>query len=277
MIDLSKLPAPSLMQTDYPTLLQSMRDSIVLAYPEIESTIDLESEPIRKLIELFAYQQFMTISYVNDVAKQTMLAFANGSNLDQIGGTFAVERLTNESDERFRARIQESFEGYTTAGSYGAYRFHSMGASPEIKDVKVTSSQPGTVDIYVLGQNGLPSQAILDAVYSACNAEDVRPLCDTVVVHPCQIVGYSINAQINIPAGPDSSVIYQAALASINGYTQSALAIGNDINISAIHAALHVEGVKSVSLAQPLSDIIITDYQAPLCASINLSVSVSYG
>lgn len=277
MIDLSKLPAPSLMQTDYPTLLQSMRDSIVLAYPEIESTIDLESEPIRKLIELFAYQQFMTISYVNDVAKQTMLAFANGSNLDQIGATFAVARLLNEPDDRYRARIQESFEGYTTAGSYGAYRFHSMGASPEIKDVKVTSSQPGTVDIYVLGQNGLPSQAILDAVYSACNAEDVRPLCDTVVVHPCQIVNYAISAQLIIPLGPDASVIYQAALTSLNAYAQSALAIGNDINISAIHAALHVEGVKSVSLAQPLSDIIITDYQAPLCASINLSVSVSYG
>lgn len=277
MIDLSKLPAPSLMQTDYPTLLQSMRDSIVLAYPEIESTIDLESEPIRKLIELFAYQQLMTISYVNDVAKQTMLAFATGSNLDQIGGTFSVERLSGETDERFRARIQESFEGYTTAGSYGAYRFHAMGASSNIKDVKIASSQPGTVDIYVLANNGTATSELLNTVYNACNAEEVRPLCDTVVVHPCEIIAYSINAQINIPAGPDANVIYQAALANANAYTQSALAIGNDINISAIHAALHVEGVKSVNLAQPLSDIVLSDYQAPLCTSVNLSVSVNYG
>jgi phage-related baseplate assembly protein len=277
MIDLSKLPAPNLIETDYATLLQTMRDSIVLAYPDIASTIDLESEPIRKLIELFAYQQLMTINYVNDTAKQTMLAFASGSNLDQIGATFSVARLINEPDDRYRARIQESFEGYTTAGSYGAYRFHAIGASSDIKDVKVTTSQPGVVDIYVLANNGNATAEMLNAIYNACNAEDVRPLCDTVVVHPCQIVNYAINAQLIIPLGPDASVIYQAALTSLNAYAQSALAIGNDINISAIHAALHVEGVKSVSLSLPLSDIIVNDYQAPLCTSVTLSVSTNNG
>ncbi|EEV5914885.1 baseplate assembly protein [Escherichia coli] len=41
--------------------------------------------------------------------------------------------------------------------------------------------------------------------------------------------------------------------------------LGRDIRLSAIYAALHVEGVQRVELAAPLADIVLNNTQASFC------------
>jgi phage-related baseplate assembly protein len=46
-----------------------------------------------------------------------------------------------------------------------------------------------------------------------------------------------------------------------------------EVSESAIHAALHVEGVRKVEL-ENWTDIVATPYQAPYCTDIQLTVGV---
>jgi len=133
-------------------------------------TAVLESDPVVKLIELAAYREVILRGRVNDAARAVMLAYATGSDLDQIGANYQVERLlidpgdvkaipprqpAYEADEDYRRRIQLSFEGYTTAGSEQSYIFHGLSADPEVLDVSAISPGPGAVTVYVLVDQAL--------------------------------------------------------------------------------------------------------------------------
>ncbi len=97
-----------------------------------------ESDPVYKLLQLFAARELLLRQRANDKAQQTMLAFATGTNLDHLGALFGVTRLvldpgqpetgiapTHESDVDFRRRIQLAPEGFSVAGPEGAYIYHA--------------------------------------------------------------------------------------------------------------------------------------------------------
>ena len=90
-----------------------------------------------------------------------------------------------------------SLEGYTAAGSRGSYVYHALSASGDVKDVAVDSLTPGTVNVAVLTRTGTgggaDSEATRQTVVNALNAEEVRPLCDTVDVRLAQIIEYRID------------------------------------------------------------------------------------
>lgn len=65
-----------------------------------------------------------------------------------------------ENDDALRKRIQLAPESFSTAGSYGAYRFHTLSVSQSIIDVAVLGPDEGLaegcVEIHPLTLNGLP-------------------------------------------------------------------------------------------------------------------------
>lgn len=128
---------------------------------------------------------------------QTPGALANGLVPGQVGTPIdpplyytRVENITvtlsgadREKDDPYRLRIHEAREAYTCAGPYGAYRAHARRVHPDIADVAVWTPEPGVVDVRpVLTGGTLPDEDILEDVRAALNAEDVRPLTDTVIV-----------------------------------------------------------------------------------------------
>ena len=56
-----------------------------------------------------------------------------------------------------------------------------------------------------------------------------------------------------------------AAKQSLQTYINSQTRLGRDIRLSAIYAALHVEGVQRVELAAPLADVVLDKTQAASC------------
>jgi len=98
-IDLSQLPAPNVVeQLDYESLFAERKSTLISLYPPeqqeaISRTLSLESEPLVKLLQENAYREVILRQRVNEAARAVMVAYATGSDLDQLAANNGVQRL----------------------------------------------------------------------------------------------------------------------------------------------------------------------------------------
>ncbi|HEC3082626.1 baseplate assembly protein [Escherichia coli] len=297
-VDLSLLPVPDVVEElDYETILAERIATLISLYPEdqqeaVARTLALESEPVVKLLQENAYREVIWRQRVNEAARAVMLAYAIDSDLDNIGANFNVERLVvtpaddttipptpaeMELDADYRLRIQQAFEGLSVAGPVGAYEYHGRSADGRVADVSVSSPSPACVTITVLSRegDGTASPELLAIVDKALNAEDVRPVADRVTVQSAEIVPYQIDATLYVYPGPESEPIRQASEQKLQSYISAQHRLGRDIRLSAIYAALHVEGVQRVELVSPLADIVLSKSQASNCTEYQITIGGS--
>lgn len=296
LVDLKKLPAPKVVQElSYETLLTQRKEKFLSLQESDEmrqhwqARLQLESEPVVKLLEENAYLELLLRTNINESAKAVMLAYATGSDLDQLGALFGVTRLIiqaedlksnpptqakYEDDERFRTRIQMSLEGLTTAGSRASYEFHALSTSAKIKDVDVTSQTAGTVKVAILSTEGQGTADgdLIKAVKEQLNAEHIRPLTDTVLVESAVILTYEIQATITLYPSVLESVVMGNVNQAITSYVNKQHSLGIDITRSGIYAALHQEGVQNVKLTKPMDDLIVQPHQAAYCTQIQVNL-----
>ncbi|WP_157218711.1 baseplate J/gp47 family protein [Flavisphingomonas formosensis] len=157
-VDLSRLPAPTVVvQMGY----EDIRAQLVAKMVALTTAAGLapfdatvESDPVVKLIEDFAYRELLLRADFNDRARQLLLAYAQKSNLDHLGALFNVERLVvtpasdsavtvYEDDDSFRQRILLSVEALSVAGPEAAYVYHAKSARIDIADASATSPSRG--------------------------------------------------------------------------------------------------------------------------------------
>ncbi|MGP3272911.1 baseplate assembly protein [Serratia marcescens] len=293
-IDLSQLPAPNVVEPlDYETLFTERKATLISLYPAdqqeaVARTLALESEPIVKLLQENAYREILLRQRVNDAAKAVMLAHATGEDLDQLGANFNTPRLViapadesaipptpavMEADEDYRLRLQDAFEGMSTAGSAGSYRFHARSADGRVADVTAISTSPANVTVTVLSRDGdgSASAELLQVVSAALNDEDVRPVADRVIVQSAKIAPYVIEAVLYLYPGPEVAPILTAAKQRLHNYVLTMRRLGRSIRRSGIIAALTVEGVERVEVAKPASDIVLDKTQAGYCTGVNIT------
>lgn len=189
IVDLSQLAAPDVVEeVGYETLLAERKATFVSLYPEEEQeaiarTLTLESEPIVKLLQENAYREVIWRQRVNEAARAVMLAYATGSDLDQLGANANLARLVitpaddttfpptpavMESDTDFRLRIQQAPEGLSVAGSTGL--ISSMVAA-RMAGWRISLSS-------VLSLRTLPSPCCLGRI-TAWRLKSCWPLCAT--------------------------------------------------------------------------------------------------
>lgn len=294
-IDLSQLPPPVVVEPlDFETLFAQRKAAFIAMYPEDEQdeiarTLELESEPITMLLEENCYRELLLRQRVNEAARAVMLAYSTDSDLDNLAVNFNVERLTiqeeddsvtppveavMESDPDLRTRTQQAFEGLSVAGPTAAYEFWGRSADGRVADISAVSPTPACVTISVLSRegDGTASEDLLSVVAAALNDEEVRPVADRVTVQSAEIVPYQIDATLYIYPGPEAEPVRQASEQQLQAYIAAQNRLGRDIRLSAIYAALHVEGVQRVELAQPVADIVLSDYQASHCTEYTITV-----
>lgn len=110
-----------------------------------------------------------------------------------------------EDDDRFRERIRESLEKFSTAGPSGAYIYHVKSVHQQIQDVAVWSPSPGVVKIAFIMESGeIPDSSMINTVASALSDEKVRPLTDQVFVEQPEVIQYDINYTYYIEKGMES-------------------------------------------------------------------------
>lgn len=285
VIDLSQLPAPDVVETlDFETILAERKATLISLYPEdkqdaVARTLTLESEPLVKYLEENAYREVILRQRINEAAKAGMVAYAIKNDLDQLAANNNVERLVitpgdetqippvaavMESDSDLRQRVPAAFEGMSVAGPAGAYEFHALSADGRVADASANSPAPAEVTIAVLSRegDGTASDDLLLAVSTALNDESVRPVGDRLTVVSAEIVNYAVDAVLYVYPGPATEPILAAAKAKLTAYITEQRRLGRDIRLSAIYAALHVQGVQRVELREPLADVVLNKTQA---------------
>lgn len=276
-IDLSQLPKPALdVAQDYEAVLAAHKATAVEKLPGFDW--DDEADPAVVVLEVDAYRETVVRQDFKEGALATLLAYATGNQIDQIGARLNVQRLTGEDDDAYKLRIQLAPTQYSVAGPGAAYRFFALSAASTIADVSVTSPSPGVVLITVLSKNsdGTASDVELAAVRAAVALDaNVRPLTDNVVVQSAQIVPYAIVEQLTLFDGPDGGVVLAASLASVAAYATAARKLGRDINPANIYAATGgvSAGISNIDLISPPAPIVISETQASYCTGIDITVA----
>lgn len=297
-INLAQLPAPNVIEVlDFEIIFEERKQALLALVnegqrAEVEETLNLESEPLTKLLQENAYREIQWRQRVNEAARAIMLPYAKGADLANLVANFDVERLmifpgdpdarppvppTYESDDDLRLRAQRVWESLSVAGPTGAYEFHALSADGRVSDAKAESPSPADVTVTLLSSegDGTASQDIIDAVMGALSAEDIRPVGDRLTVQSAAIINYQVDATLYVYPGPEQEPILEAAQESLNHYVSEQRSIGRDIRISALHAALHVEGVQRVELSQPLADLVLDGTEAAYCAGTTVAIGGS--
>lgn len=292
-IDLSTVPAPNVVEAlSFETILAAMLADLQARDTAFAALV--ESDPAYKILEVAAYRELLIRQRVNDGARAVMLAYATGSDLENLSALFGVTRKilspgdttalppilpTYETDTSLRYRTQLALEGLSSAGPVGAYQFHALSVDG-VKDAGIQGppdTSPGDVLVTILSATGSGTAAspLIAAVTAALNAEDVRPLTDQVTVQSASIVNYEVIATLYIPTGPDPTAVQTAALASVQAFVESRHRVGLDVRLSGLYAALHVGGVERVTLSAPgiVADIVTTAAQAPYCTEITITTA----
>lgn len=294
LIDLSQLPAPVAVETlSYEDELSAMKaDLVAMTAPDQQEsmikTLSLESEPLTKLLQVFAYRMILVRQEFNDRSKALLIAYAAGADLDHIGVTYystqrrvliAADDTTDppteavlESDASYKSRLLLAQDGYSTAGAVKAYQFHAKGADPGILDVKPENAGGGRVRVTVLyaAGDGTVPPAVIDAVSQALNGETTRPMNDTVQVVPAEIGRYVVRARALSPGGPTSDLLVAEAVAGCRRFVEKKRLIGEGIELDQLKRSIWAEQLVDVELLEPAQDMTATPGKSWYCESIEI-------
>ncbi|UVM13120.1 baseplate J/gp47 family protein [Pseudomonas protegens] len=293
-IDLSQLPPPQIVeQIDFELILAERKAYAISLWPieeraEIAARLDMDSEPLAKLLQENAYREMVWRQRVNEAALANLLATAKGTDLEQLAANYNVKRLVvqeakpsaippqpriMEGDDSLRERAQMAWEGLSTAGPRNSYIFHARAADGRVADATAESPSPAVAVVTVqslLGDGTAPAD-LLAVVNSYLSDDDRRPVADRLIVQGATILRYQVKAKLYpLSSGPEAEPILAAAEKSLQAYVHQRRRLGMEVTESAIHAALHVEGMRKVLLDNWV-DIVATKAQAPYCTNIVLS------
>jgi phage-related baseplate assembly protein len=205
VIDLSQLPAPAVVETlDYETIFSERKAALLALLPDdtrssVAEVLALESEPLTKLLQEGAYRELLLRQRVNEAAKASLLAYAEGTDLDNRAADYGVTRLlitpadleavppvdaVYESDSRLRYRCQMALEGLAVAGSRGAYHYHALSAHAQIADASIDSPTFDLVEVSTDLRAQLPAGAIVLVCTYTAGLDAPLPGDVTVTVLP---------------------------------------------------------------------------------------------
>ena len=235
-------------------ILSSNADRAVL---KNELIIPAGSKEVSGVMELDRYEKTSDIKceYI-----QTPLPFLLNAKQEGkfSGGSDA------ESDEALRKRALLSLKRFSTAGSKGAYEYHSYSANAKVEDVSVRNGGAGIVDIFIKSDG---SDAVLNDVRKALNDERARPLTDKVNVANAKVIETSIKAVVEIEEPSNQGAIDRL----IKGEIKKSFKIGEDLNLSYLYRCLHQAGVYRANIVFPTSDILADEKSFIKISSIDIT------
>lgn len=235
--------------------------------------LHLESDPVTKQTEIAAYRELLIRQRINDALAANLLALSTGSDLDHLAAFYGVKRLTGESDEAFRVRVQLSIRGWSP-GTAEYYEFQVRSVSNQIRDVKVSMPDRDQIDqkgwIYITvmqtGNDGQADVDLLAAIRQHVNNPAIRLINDTLVVQSATLVPVDLVATVYLL--PDALVgTVERIQASVPSLFDRARGLGWDVTTSWLTCAVQQSGVKRSELSLS-SDLTIAPHQVPYLRSV---------
>lgn len=163
-----------------------------------------------------------------------------------------------EDIESYRERIKKAPEILSTAGSIEAYKAKVMEVTHLITDVSVFSDVAGVVKIVPLTKDIMPSDELIQAIYTHVNDDKIRPLTDYVTVEKPMEKNYNINITYY---SEDGKELKNEINDKINEFViWQSQQLGRDINPSKLLAfIMSISSVKRVEILEPLFEVVCKD------------------
>lgn len=144
-----------------------------------------------------------------------------------------------EDDDTYRERIRTFGLINTTTGPQMQYESAAKNVTSEILDARALNLGAGIVGVYLLLLSDTGAAAILESVKNALNAQEVRPLTDTVEVYRATPMPYTLNVQYAQSQGANITAAIASATAEYQKWQDEVIgrAFNPDILMSMLYQA----------------------------------------
>ncbi|WP_019220272.1 baseplate J/gp47 family protein [Bartonella florencae] len=227
----------------------------------LPSTIFLESDPALKIIEAFSYRELLLRQRINEAARNNILDFAKDEALDALGNWHGVQRMDDESDDRYRERIRLHTRSGKGSGTEPYYKFIALSADSCVKDAIIyRKGKNPTIHVAIFGNNEeeTASQDLLDKVSQALHDKNVIMTNDTILVHAAVAKVVDLTADVWLLSETALTVLTQMEAHLRTAWKQEQ-ALGRELSLSWWISKLMIPGVQKVIAVEPTTDNAVSD------------------
>ncbi len=182
-----------------------------------------------------------------------------------------------ESDDNYRERIKAAPEGFSNAGSQGAYTYWTKSAHPDVIDVAVTSPSDGVVNVYPLTRYGNPDAAMIAVVSAALSDDKVRPLTDKLNVLAPTRIDFSLEAAVTVFVWADSPTVKSDVETTLADYVAGLrVKLGADIipsQINSVYGAYKTVITFKDSNGAVFAERVLAKNEWANCTSLSVTVT----
>lgn len=190
--------------------------------------------------------------------------------------TTSVNGTDIETDEELYSRCRGSYEGYSTAGTAGAYQYYAEQHNGAIADVYVYELDPGQTGVVILMDSGVPSADDISDMQSYLESDDIRPVTDQVIVSAPETVAFEIEmtyyGSSTVDPGEESlqQLVEDATEEYIEWQTSK---LGRKINPGKLISKIYEAGASYVELTAPIAQAL----EKTQCAMLTGIPTLTYG
>jgi uncharacterized phage protein gp47/JayE len=175
-----------------------------------------------------------------------------------------------EDDETFRARILESYQRLPNGANTAWYETTAMGY-PGVTAARAVgrAEGPGTVNVYVTGEKGLPEEDLLAGL--AEEFREKREIAVTVKVLPPTTRTVNVSVAVAPKEGADKEAVLEAARQAVAGFFGGRL-LGRAVLLAELGNRLYdLEGVANYRFSAPAEDLPADSTVLPVLGTLEVT------
>lgn len=175
-----------------------------------------------------------------------------------------------ENDESFRARILESYQRLPNGANTAWYETTALNY-PGVTAAKAIGREegPGTVNVYVTGENGLPDEELLAGLQA--ELQEKREIAVTVKVLSPTTKPVDVAVAVTPKEGADKDELLESAQRAITDFFSGRM-LGRAVLLAELGNKLYnLEGVENYRFSAPAADIPANSKVLPVLGSLNVT------
>jgi len=205
-------------------------------------------------VNLSGYEQTFTATVTADRNGSVGNGLLTGTQMHMQSPHPAINSITaasdatggqeREDDDTYRERIREYGLARISTGPASQYEAAAKAVSSVVVDAKALNNGAGKVGVYLILSDETGKDALIQSIYDALNATDVRPLTDDVSVQLATDISYTLNVEYMTDTSMTSVTSLEQAVNEYQEWQDNT--IGLAFNPDRLIAALYQAGATRV-------------------------------
>ena len=223
------------------------------------------SDPLYIQSEAFASYAVALREYFNNRSLAQLLRWATGSGLRHIGASRGIPQEEDEDEEAYRARIELTPLARILVGSPTGVVSNALISSREVKDANYIRQADLSLIVYILSTAakegvipaGTPSVELISTVETHLTDDSRFGWAERLVVNAPIITEYNITARVEYDSNDiEVNRLEPVIKRNLEIFAEDRLRLGIGVPLSAIYAAIEIEGVVKSEVTLPNSGLL---------------------